>query len=277
MSPKGKMGELWKMSRSATELHTLACCHLNEEAKWAAAMLLRRCVLDYEEKNDTAYITITAPPDSYKFFAFLDNSICMTCWITPEKLEGDISDLPEDFIILRSIYRTFALLVLDPIEGTPATIQFSIKEASETTELQPPKTDNTPETPVHNQGRQIGKGKSVNTWENLRFRSNTEIRIAKELDRRKVLFFPNCMARLGFKERENREPDFLVCYEGKWGILEVDGPDTHPPSRAAEDHERDRLFKQHGILLIEHFDASECWENADGVVKKFLELLKRIK
>jgi hypothetical protein len=112
-------------------------------------------------------------------------------------------------------------------------------------------------------------------WKGFRFRSQTEGRIAEELDRRKVLFFPNCKARLGFRERENREPDFLVCYEGKWGILEVDGPDSHPPSRAAEDHERDRLFKQHGILFVEHFDASECWENADGVVKKFLELLKK--
>ena len=85
------------------------------------------------------------------------------------------------------------------------------------------------------------------------------------------------MARLGLKDRLNREPDFLVCYEGKWGILEVDGEDSHPPSRTVDDHERDRLFKQHGILLVEHFDASECWENADGVVKKFLELLRKQK
>jgi hypothetical protein len=121
------------------------------------------------------------------------------------------------------------------------------------------------------------KEEKVILWKGLRFRSQTEVRIAQQLDRRKVIFFPNCKARLGFRERENREPDFLVCYEGKWGILEVDGGDTHPPSRAAEDHERDRLFKQHGIILVEHFDASECWENADGVVRKFLSLLRNQK
>jgi hypothetical protein len=128
---------------------------------------------------------------------------------------------------------------------------------------------------IENQATEASKESKEIPWRGFRFRSQSEVRIAQQLDRRKVLFFPNCKARLGFRERENREPDFLVCYEGKWGILEVDGEDSHPHGRAAEDHERDRLFKQHGILLVEHFDAGECWENADGVVKKFLELLRK--
>ena len=117
--------------------------------------------------------------------------------------------------------------------------------------------------------------KPVLTWSNLRFRSQTELRIAQELDRRKVLFLPNCIARLGLRERQNREADFLICAEGKWGILEVDGDIAHPPTRTAEDHERDRLFQAHGILLVQHFAAAECWENAEGVVAKFLELLRK--
>ncbi|MCA9078631.1 MAG: hypothetical protein KDA93_26630 [Planctomycetaceae bacterium] len=96
--------------------------------------------------------------------------------------------------------------------------------------------------------------------------------MAKALDDAKALFFPNCKARLGVSERINKEPDFLVFHSGNWGILEVDGP--HHTS-AAVDHERDRLFKHHGIQLIEHFDAAECFENAQGVVKKFLYLLAR--
>lgn len=126
---------------------------------------------------------------------------------------------------------------------------------------------------VHNQAVE---GVSARVWNNLRFRSESEVRIAQVLDRAGVLFLPNCKARLGLPEsRQNREADFLVCYEGKWGILEVDGEPFHPPSRTTQDHERDRLFRVHGILLVEHFDASECFKNPDGVVRRFLEILKK--
>ena len=57
------------MAWSATELQLMACCYLAEtqdEDNWKAAMLLCSCQLGYEEKNDTAFITITAPPESYQ-------------------------------------------------------------------------------------------------------------------------------------------------------------------------------------------------------------------
>jgi hypothetical protein len=124
-----------------------------------------------------------------------------------------------------------------------------------------------------------GATKQPRTWNGFRFRSESEIQIARALDKVPgVLFFPNCKARLGHpKNRENREPDFLVCYKGKWGVLEVDGEPTHPPSRTVEDHTRDRLFRLHGILIVEHFDAVECFENADQVVKRFLYILQQTK
>ena len=75
--------------------------------------------------------------------------------------------------------------------------------------------------------------------------------------------------------RLNREPDFFICHEGKWGILEVDGAPFHPPERTAIEHERDRLFQDHGILFVQHFDAKRCFEDADSVVKQFLGLLRR--
>lgn len=126
---------------------------------------------------------------------------------------------------------------------------------------------------VHNQAV---RADNVLIWNNLRFRSRSEVQIATALDRAGVLFLPNCMARLGtLDSRRNREADFLVCYNGKWGILEVDGEPFHPPSRTAEDHERDRLFRSHGILVVEHFDATECFENPYGVVRRFLEILKQ--
>jgi len=132
---------------------------------------------------------------------------------------------------------------------------------------------------------EIARGKTVHNqaveaeraliWNNHRFRSQSEIRLASALEQARVLFLPNCKVRLGLSKRENREPDFLVCYKGKWGIIEVDGEPFHPPARTVEDHERDRLFLAHGVKLVQHFDAAECFENAEGVVKKFLYLLEQ--
>lgn len=113
-------------------------------------------------------------------------------------------------------------------------------------------------------------------WNNLYFSSKSEIKIAKALERVGVLFYPNCRARINTpKGRETKETDFLIFYEGKWGILEVDGKPFHPPTRAVQDHERDRLFKVHGISIVEHYDAQRCWKDPDGVVDEFIKILSQ--
>jgi hypothetical protein len=113
-------------------------------------------------------------------------------------------------------------------------------------------------------------------WKGFYFRSKTEIKISEALDQAGVLFYPNCKARLNTpKGRDGKETDFLVFYQGKWGILEVDGEPWHPPSRTVHDHERDRLFKAHGIRIVEHYDATRCWNEPDKVVQEFLEILSR--
>jgi hypothetical protein len=111
-------------------------------------------------------------------------------------------------------------------------------------------------------------------WNGFYFRSRTEIRIAEALDRAGVLFYPNSKARLNKAEaRVNMESDFLVFKAGRFGILEVDGREWH--QTAADDHERDRLFKRHGIRVIERFDAARCWNEPDEVVQEFLEILRQ--
>ncbi len=126
---------------------------------------------------------------------------------------------------------------------------------------------------VHNQAI---IAKAVRVWNNLRFRSQSEIRVAQALDQAGVLFLPNCLARLGGKEgRRNREADFLICHQGKWGILEVDGEPFHPPVRTVYDHERDRLFQRHGIVVVQHFDADKCFNDPTGVVDEFLSILEK--
>ena len=127
---------------------------------------------------------------------------------------------------------------------------------------------------VHNQGSG-STGTFGRIWNNLRFRSTSEVKVAQALDRAGVLYLPNCRARLGKEEvRRNREADFLICDNGKWGIVEVDGEPFHPPSRAVQDHERDRLFRLHGIAVVEHFDANRCYQEPDDVVTEFLNILR---
>ncbi len=81
---------------------------------------------------------------------------------------------------------------------------------------------------VTNQGVKFNKDPDPILWENLRFRSTPEMKIAEALDRAGVFFLPNCRGRLNEdQKRVNKEPDFIVCDAGKWGILEVDGGLSH--------------------------------------------------
>lgn len=107
-------------------------------------------------------------------------------------------------------------------------------------------------------------------WNSLTFRSLAEIEIAKVLDRKGVLFFPNARCRIHNRlgTPEIKETDFLVFYQGKARILEVDGKDYHQPEK---DYRRDRLFDREGLRTT-RFTASECLHSPDAVIEEFLEL-----
>ena len=86
----------------------------------------------------------------------------------------------------------------------------------------------------------------------MRFASRSEIRIAQELEERRVLFFPLPLAvrtDTGALYEDHREPDFLVCQDGVWGILEV----AYHPDRYEKDSEKDIWFKKSGILYTQHY------------------------
>lgn len=107
----------------------------------------------------------------------------------------------------------------------------------------------------------------------LRFRSPAEIRIYDALKQRPVLFFPNAAAVLGGRGGDKKEPDFLVCFQGRWGLLEVMGESFHPGATAFRDHDRARLFKDYGLLVVEFYDAARCCREPDAVVDDFLRRL----
>jgi hypothetical protein len=114
----------------------------------------------------------------------------------------------------------------------------------------------------------------------LFFRSKTEIRVYEALKKRNVLFFVNATAVLGGKidDKGNvllREPDFLVCCEGRWGILEPGGDGAHTPQNAPRDHDRLRMFNDYGVTFHQFYPASRCYEAPEDVVNDFLARLAR--
>jgi hypothetical protein len=107
-----------------------------------------------------------------------------------------------------------------------------------------PAPDGSEEPSRGNQGHFVPEGEGF-TWRGLRFRTQSEVVIAQELEAAKLVFWPLCACRItGVRgKRETRELDFLVIHGGVAAILELDGGPHN--GRAADDHRRDRLFEYH--------------------------------
>jgi hypothetical protein len=113
-------------------------------------------------------------------------------------------------------------------------------------------------------------------YNGAKYASQSEIRIAQELEQRKVLFFPLPLAirhETGRQYLDQREVDFLICQDGQWGILEV----SYHPDRYEKDAEKDLWFKKSGILCVQHFTAERCFNTPSKVVEEFLGLLAKHK
>ena len=132
---------------------------------------------------------------------------------------------------------------------------------------------------LNNQGNITEKvfkryNKEVLTYNEMKFGSLSELEIAKELEEREILFFPLPFAvrGKGIDHKNHREPDFLVCLKGTWGILEVA---HHIPERYEKDQEKSAWFKKSGILCVEHYTAEKCLNKPKEVVDEFLDILSR--
>ncbi len=113
-------------------------------------------------------------------------------------------------------------------------------------------------------------------YNEMKFASKSEMAIARALEEKRVLFFPLPLAvrsDIGALHRDHREPDFLICDDGVWGILEV----SFHPYRFEKDAEKDVWFKQSGILCIQHVSAERCYQTPEEVVDEFLTILAKHK
>lgn len=102
-------------------------------------------------------------------------------------------------------------------------------------------------------------------------RSHSEVKVAKALDRNGILFLADPKIRLDTENhRQTREVDFLIQHNGRWGILEVDGP--HHQHSTEADQWRDARLSQHGLLVV-RFPADLCYRQPEVVVESFLKQL----
>ena len=110
-------------------------------------------------------------------------------------------------------------------------------------------------------------------YDGVRFRSRTETRVYDALKRRRLLFFPNATVVLGAtRENEKKETDFLVCDQGKWGVLEVVSKEYHPSPK--RDEERAKTFREFGVGVVAFFDADRCYNEPEAVIEEFLSSLR---
>lgn len=118
-------------------------------------------------------------------------------------------------------------------------------------------------------------------WGGMYFRSRTEVKIAENLYNNNVLFFANARGQVspqGSPASVNSEQltgrvevDFLVFYQGKCRILEVDGQHHQEGSQTVRDYVRDRTLLREGIPTV-RFTANECYNRPADVVTEFLNM-----
>lgn len=114
-------------------------------------------------------------------------------------------------------------------------------------------------------------------YNEMKFATQAEIRIAQEFESLQVLFFPLPLAvkhETGNYYKDHREVDFLVCFKGAWGILEIS---KHPVGRYEKDAEKDAWFKKSGILCVEHRSTERCLAQPKAVVSEFMHILSQHK
>jgi uncharacterized protein YjbI with pentapeptide repeats len=125
-----------------------------------------------------------------------------------------------------------------------------------------------------NHCQKVYNNHKISEWMGMRFRSQSEIKVAKALEERGLLYCPNSLVRLG-NYHKSFEVDFIVCYPTRWGsrcaVLEVDGY-WHLPEKRAKEHERERLFEHSGIR-VHRFDANLCEQDSHAVVSELIDLM----
>lgn len=127
------------------------------------------------------------------------------------------------------------------------------------------------------------KGKGLNQGspgtqvlqDGLAFGSAEELKVYLALKRKQahlppeatIGILPGCAMRVA---QRRLWPDFLVTYQKRAGVIEVDGPHHH--SRAAADQTRDSQLEDAGIVLVQRIVVEDVTDDAglDLLIERFL-------
>jgi hypothetical protein len=117
-----------------------------------------------------------------------------------------------------------------------------------------------------NQGRFVRPDGALH-WAQMTFSTQSELALARALDRAGLFFAPLPACRVTYEggERKTRELDFLLIDHGVPAVVELDG--CAHEGRAADDHRRDRALKRAGIYLIERFPSVEALKSPEEIVR----------
>jgi hypothetical protein len=168
----------------------LSCTLAYEEHRWVDEEDIPYVQQALEEGKEVAWnitpiITLTAPRAAYDILGPINNR---NYYKADFRVEFSW-DFQENFGISDSIIDAFRALLGGRIKFAIRAMMIDINDQWRHELLALLRRDH-----VTNQGLPLASQRPVLTWNNLRFRSQTEIRIAQELDRRRVLFLPNCLA-----------------------------------------------------------------------------------
>ncbi|MEU2704574.1 hypothetical protein [Micromonospora aurantiaca (nom. illeg.)] len=133
-----------------------------------------------------------------------------------------------------------------------------------------------------NQARRVKLGESHPEEDGLHFTNRWELgtyRVLKEKQsalppEETIGIFPLPGVRL---DGRTWEPDFLVTYKGRAGVIEIDGPHHAGTHRRSNDVSRDRQFRAAGVAYVDRLDVrdttarSEVVAFVDSFLKRLLE------
>ena len=131
---------------------------------------------------------------------------------------------------------------------------------------------------INNQARNPTQGIAGINRHNMQFRSPAELEmfvalteVQKSLPRADtILIVPLPSVWTG---RNRWEPDFIITYRGRAGIIEIDDPTHH--GRWAADKSRDQVFEECGISLLRRITIEDAADPAERTefITRFLERL----
>lgn len=110
------------------------------------------------------------------------------------------------------------------------------------------------------------------SWNNVRFHTEVEVKMAKILDNMNILFSPNTILRMITAQGKiTKEVSFLIIDQGKCGILDI-----------IRDEDNDLEDANHyilgqGIDLIRYYTENICQNNPELIIQDFLKGLRQEK